>query len=91
MPFPEVVSRERWLEARLAALFGGSRQLIIHHVMFGPDWDAACPTCTNSVDDLSDGLLAPLRARGCSAASGPPRCPATAVSCAMATRSSTPI
>jgi predicted dithiol-disulfide oxidoreductase (DUF899 family) len=104
--FPEVVSRERWLEARrallaeekeetrrhdalntkqrmlpmvridkayvfdgpqgpatLADLFGGSRQLIIHHVMFGPGWDAACPSCTNAVDELSDGLLAHLRAR----------------------------
>ena len=136
--------------AALAALFGDSRQLIIQHIMFGPDWDAACPSCTNSVDELSDGLLAHLRARdtafalvsraplakleayrtsrgwtvpwyssygsdfnydfqvtldesvprcptttgpnrACSAASGPPRCPATAVSCAMATRSSTPI
>jgi predicted dithiol-disulfide oxidoreductase (DUF899 family) len=106
MAFPEVVSREQWLEARrrllaeeknetrrrdmlnaerrrlpmvriekeyvldgtqgpaaLAALFGGSRQLIIQHIMFGPDWDAACPTCTNAVDELSDGLVAHLRAR----------------------------
>jgi predicted dithiol-disulfide oxidoreductase (DUF899 family) len=31
--------------------------------MFGPDWDAACPSCTNAVDELSDGLLAHLRAR----------------------------
>ena len=47
----------------LADLFGGSRQLIIHHVMFGPDWDAACPSCTNAVDELSGGLLAHLCAR----------------------------
>ena len=106
MAFPEVVSREQWLEARrrllveeknetrrrdalnaerrrlpmvriereyvfdgpqgpaaLAALFGDSRQLIIQHIMFGPGWEAACPTCTNAVDELSDGLLAHLRAR----------------------------
>jgi predicted dithiol-disulfide oxidoreductase (DUF899 family) len=31
--------------------------------MFGPDWDAACPSCTNFIDELSDGLLAHLRAR----------------------------
>jgi hypothetical protein len=31
--------------------------------MFGPDWEAACPSCTNAVDELSDGLLAHLRAR----------------------------
>jgi predicted dithiol-disulfide oxidoreductase (DUF899 family) len=36
-------------------LFGDRRQLIIHHVMFGPDWEAACPSCTNAVDELSDG------------------------------------
>ena len=41
--------------AALAALFGDSRQLIIQHIMFGPDWDAACPTCTNAVDELLDG------------------------------------
>ena len=106
MALPEVVSRERWLEARLAllarekeetrrrdvlnaerrelpmvriekdyifggphgpaplaALFGESRQLIIQHIMFGPDWEAACPSCTNSVDELSQGLLDHLRAR----------------------------
>src|ERR1700735_2036906 len=49
--------------ATLAALFGDSRQLIIQHIMFGPDWDAACPSCTNAVDELSGGLLAHLRAR----------------------------
>jgi predicted dithiol-disulfide oxidoreductase (DUF899 family) len=47
----------------LAGLFGDSSQLIIQHVMFGPDWDAACPSCTNFIDELSDGLLAHLRAR----------------------------
>ena len=49
--------------ASLAGLFGDSRQLIVQHIMFGPDWDAACPSCTNSVDELSDGLLAHLHAR----------------------------
>jgi predicted dithiol-disulfide oxidoreductase (DUF899 family) len=47
----------------LAGLFGKGRQLIVQHIMFGPDWDAACPSCTNAVDELSDGLLAHLRAR----------------------------
>jgi predicted dithiol-disulfide oxidoreductase (DUF899 family) len=106
MAFPEVVSREEWLEARLrlltdekeatrrrdalnserrklpmvgiekayvfdgpqghvglGALFGDSRQLIIQHIMFGPDWDTACPSCTSFVDELSDGLLEHLRDR----------------------------
>ena len=33
-------------KATLADLFGDRRQLIVQHVMFGPDWDAACPGCT---------------------------------------------
>jgi len=47
----------------LAGLFGGSRQLIVQHVMFGPDWDAACPGCTAGVDEISEGLLTHLRSR----------------------------
>jgi predicted dithiol-disulfide oxidoreductase (DUF899 family) len=47
----------------LAGLFGDSRQLIVQHVMFGPDWDAACPGCTAGIDEISDGLLAHLRSR----------------------------
>jgi len=49
--------------AGLADLFGDSRQLIIQHVMYEPDWDAACPGCTATVDELSDGVLAHLRSR----------------------------
>ena len=106
MAFPEIVTREEWLEARkqflvrekqatrerdalnaerrrlpmvavekeyafegpegrvtLAGLFGGSRQLIVQHVMFGPDWDAACPGCTAGIDETADGILAHLRTR----------------------------
>jgi predicted dithiol-disulfide oxidoreductase (DUF899 family) len=50
-------------KATLADLFGGRRQLVIQHVMFGPDWDAACPGCTASVDELSDGVLTHLASR----------------------------
>jgi predicted dithiol-disulfide oxidoreductase (DUF899 family) len=49
--------------ATLADLFGDSRQLIVQHVMFGPDWDAACPGCTASIDELADGVLTHLRSR----------------------------
>jgi predicted dithiol-disulfide oxidoreductase (DUF899 family) len=106
MAFPDVVTREQWLEARrrlldqekqatrkrdalnaerrrlpmvaiekeyllegpagqvtLAGLFGESRQLIVQHVMFGPDWDAVCPGCTASIDEISGGLLEHLRSR----------------------------
>jgi predicted dithiol-disulfide oxidoreductase (DUF899 family) len=47
----------------LADLFGPYRQLIVQHVMFGPDWDAACPGCTAAIDELSDGLLTHLASR----------------------------
>jgi predicted dithiol-disulfide oxidoreductase (DUF899 family) len=50
-------------KAGLGDLFGGQGQLIVQHVMFGPDWDAACPGCTASVDELSGGVLAHLRSR----------------------------
>src|SRR6201996_4829911 len=50
-------------KATLADLFDGSRQLIIQHVMFGPDWDAACPGCTAGIDEIADGVLAHLRSR----------------------------
>jgi predicted dithiol-disulfide oxidoreductase (DUF899 family) len=106
MAFPDVVTREQWLEERkrllvqekqatrerdalnaerrrlpmvriekeyrfegqdgpasLADLFAGSRQLIVQHVMFAPDWDAGCPGCTAGIDEISDGILAHLRSR----------------------------
>ena len=47
----------------LTGLFGDSRQLIVQHVMFGPDWDAACPGCTAGIDEISDGVLTHLRSR----------------------------
>jgi predicted dithiol-disulfide oxidoreductase (DUF899 family) len=104
--FPDVVTREQWLEARkrllvlekratrerdalnaerrrlpmvridkeyllegpgggvsLGDLFGDRRQLIVQHVMFGPDWEAACPGCTAAIDEVSGGLLAHLGSR----------------------------
>jgi predicted dithiol-disulfide oxidoreductase (DUF899 family) len=106
MAFPDVVTREEWLEARkrllvlekqatrerdalnaerrrlpmvaiekeyvfegpdgkiaLADLFGDSRQLIVQHVMFGPDWDGACPGCTAGINETSDGMLTHLKTR----------------------------
>jgi predicted dithiol-disulfide oxidoreductase (DUF899 family) len=106
MALPEVVSREEWLEARLALLaqekedtrrrtalnaerrrmpmvrvdkeyvfdgpkgpislrelFGDASQLIVQHVMFGPDWEAACPGCTASLDTLPATVLAQVRSR----------------------------
>lgn len=47
----------------LADLFGGQRQLIVQHVMFGPDWDQPCPGCSASLNELSQGVLDHLATR----------------------------
>jgi len=47
----------------LRGLFGDKSQLIVQHVMFGPDWEAACPGCTAAVDELSPGVLRHLGSR----------------------------
>jgi len=50
-------------KSTLAGLFGDSRQLVVQHIMFAPDWDTPCPSCKNAIEELSDGLLRHLRAR----------------------------
>lgn len=47
----------------LADLFAGQRQLVVQHFMFNPEWDEGCQSCSAAVDEISDGLLAHLRAR----------------------------
>ena len=47
----------------LADLFAGRRQLIVQHVMFGPDWDEPCPGCSAGLDELSQGVLDHLGTR----------------------------
>lgn len=37
---------------RLTELFGNEYLLLVQHVMFGPDWDEGCPSCTWAVDNL---------------------------------------
>jgi len=34
-------------------LFGGHRSLLLYTMMFGRDWDAACPSCTSLVDGFN--------------------------------------
>ena len=50
-------------KASLLELFGDSRQLIIYHAMFDPEWEKACPGCTAGMDESSDGLQAHLKTR----------------------------
>ena len=47
----------------LAELFRGQRQLIVQHVMFGPDWEQPCPGCSAAIDELSQGVLDHLGTR----------------------------
>jgi predicted dithiol-disulfide oxidoreductase (DUF899 family) len=47
----------------LAELFGERSQLIVQHVMFQPEWDAACPGCTASIDVVPEKLLDQVRSR----------------------------
>jgi len=37
----------------LADLFAGKSQLIVYHFMFGPDWDAGCPSCSFWADNFN--------------------------------------
>ena len=39
----------------LADLFGGRRQLIVQHFMFGPGWEQGCPSCSFMADHM-DGM-----------------------------------
>ncbi|MEX0655077.1 MAG: thioredoxin family protein [Phycisphaeraceae bacterium] len=36
----------------LAELFGGCSQLIVHHLMYAPDWEAACPGCSFQAEHI---------------------------------------
>ena len=36
----------------LLDLFGGRPQLVMHHFMFGPDWDQGCPSCSSAADGI---------------------------------------
>ena len=38
----------------LRELFGDSRQLVIYHFMFDPEWEKGCSGCTSMIDALGD-------------------------------------
>ena len=46
----------------LADLFDGRSQLLVYHFMFGPAYDAGCPTCSAGADTF-DGAVAHLNQR----------------------------
>jgi len=47
---------------RLSQLFRGKSQLIIYHLMFDPDWQAACKSCSFWADNF-ERVIVHLRAR----------------------------
>ncbi|WP_020137565.1 DUF899 domain-containing protein [Streptomyces sp. 351MFTsu5.1] len=49
-------------KATLLDLFEGRDQLVVHHFMFAPEWDAGCRGCSAFLDQI--GHPAHLKARG---------------------------
>jgi len=47
----------------LPEMFEGRSQLLIYHLMFGEDWQVACPGCSSLVDGLGEGILLHLNSR----------------------------
>src|SRR5262245_63143493 len=45
--------------ASLADLFDGRSQLLVYHFMFGPEYEAGCPSCS-SIADGYDGFVVHL-------------------------------
>ena len=38
----------------LLDLFAGRPQLVMHHFMFGPDWDVGCTSCSSAADGIGN-------------------------------------
>jgi predicted dithiol-disulfide oxidoreductase (DUF899 family) len=49
-------------EKQLVELFDGRSQLLLYHFMFGPSYEAGCPTCSSIADGIN-GVLPHLHAR----------------------------
>src|SRR5712664_1876628 len=43
--------------ASLADLFDGRSQLLIYHFMFGPDYEAGCPSCSAIADGFNGSVV----------------------------------
>ncbi len=52
-------------QSELSDLFGPCSQLAVYHFMFGPDWEAGCPSCSFVVNHF-DGMIPYLSQRGVS-------------------------
>lgn len=47
----------------LGELFGDRRQLIVQHVMFGPEWENPCSGCSVSISAMTPSLFRNLKSR----------------------------
>ena len=67
LPMVEITKDYRFTgpdgEVGLADLFEGRRQLIVGHMMFDPEWEDGCPSCSAGVDEVAPGLLEHLAVR----------------------------
>src|SRR5450432_1320768 len=43
--------------ASLADLFAGRSQLLVYHFMFGPDYEAGCPSCSAIADGFNGSVV----------------------------------
>jgi predicted dithiol-disulfide oxidoreductase (DUF899 family) len=41
----------------LTELFSGKSQLIVYHFMYGPDWEAGCPSCSFWADNFNNIII----------------------------------
>lgn len=41
-------------ERSLLDLFEGRAQLVVHHFMFAPNWETACPSCSSAADQIGN-------------------------------------
>ena len=67
LPMVEIAEDYRFTgpdgEVGLLDLFEGRRQLILGHLMFDPEWEDGCPSCSAGADEVSPGLLDHLHTR----------------------------
>jgi predicted dithiol-disulfide oxidoreductase (DUF899 family) len=50
-------------ERTLTDLFGEYSQLVVGHVMFDPEWEDGCPSCSAGIDEVAPGLFDHLHTR----------------------------
>jgi predicted dithiol-disulfide oxidoreductase (DUF899 family) len=49
----------------LADLFNGGGQLVVHHLMYGPEWKAACPGCSFQAEHIAHENCDTARGAAC--------------------------